>query len=762
MADGSKIPGNTLEIGQLFLSLFQHMAEGVALHEVVLDAAGSAINYRILDINPQYPYFTGLTREQVVGKLATEAYGTKAPPYLEEFTSVGLGAAPRRFETYFAPLDRHYEISVAPLGYGFFATIFMDVSIRKRQEQKLRAKTDELDQFFCLSIDLLCIATVDSKFLRLNPAWTNSLSWKVEELEGKSFLELVHPDDLSATQAAIALLSSGQNTTSFTNRYRAKDGSYRFFEWRTAPAPDGLLYAAARDVTQRIASEEALRTSEERFHRIFELIPNPLTLSSMDGVLLDCNQAFCKISQYSREELVGRSIEDLGVWANYAQRNALIQLLKNFGEVHDFETRFRSQDGHMRTVLLSVRKLNLREQEVMLTLARDITEQRGIEQRMLHTQKLESLCVLAGGIAHDFNNLLTGVLGNADLALRDLPSTSPLNENLNSISTAARKAAELCRQLLAYSGKGRFLVQPVNLEQLIAEMGQLLAASVSKKAVLQFQFAKDIPAIQADAAQVRQVIMNLIVNASESFGEGGGLISVRTGLVDVDAAYLKGCLCAEDISPGKFVFLEVTDNGQGMDRDTLQRLFDPFFSTKFIGRGLGLAAVLGIMRGHRGGICVYSEPARGSRFKLLFPALTSSVANHVVVMEDDVHWKGSGQILVVDDEETVRNLGKRMLERAGFTVLTATDGREALKLFIPEQDRIRLVLLDLTMPNLDGEACFRLLQEQKPDVKVVLTSGYNEQDVVNLFAGKGLAGFLQKPFSSGDLLNKIREVLASH
>lgn len=759
MADGCKDSRTKLEAGQLFFSLFQHMAEGVALHEVILGDLGKPINYRILDVNPQYPSFTGLGREQVLGKLATEAYGTEIPPYLEEFTSVGLGAAPHRFETYFQPLDRHYEISVAPLGYGFFATIFMDVSIRKRQEQILRAKTDELDQFFSLSIDLLCIATFAGKIIRLNPSWTDLLGWEVEALKGQDLMQFVHPDDFPATQAMMALLTKGQSVTNFTNRIRKKDGHYRYIEWRTAPTSDGLLYAVARDVTLRIANEEALRTSEERFRRIFELIPDPLTISTTDGVLLDCNQAFCKMAKLARESVTGCKISELGIWLNHSQRETLVQLIRDCGEVHDYEANFKGPNGDSRTVLLSASRLQLGSQEMMLTLARDMTKQRNIEQRMLHTQKLESLGVMAGGIAHDFNNLLTGVLGNSDLALRDLPANSPLEENLNSISAAARRAAELCRQLLAFSGKGRFMVQPLNLEELVQEMSPLIAASMNKKIALQLNFAKNTPAIQADAAQVRQVIMNLIVNASEAIGEKVGCISVRTGLQQVDATYLKGCLGAEDMTPGEFVFLEVTDNGEGMDQRTLQRIFDPFFSTKFMGRGLGLAAVLGIMRGHHGSISVYSEPGRGSRFKLLFPALATSISNLAVDLNDQELWKNSGQILVVDDEETVRSLGKRMLERAGFTVLTAADGQEALKVFASEKDRIRLIILDLTMPILDGEACFHLLQQQDPEVKVILTSGYSEQDVVNQFAGKGLAGFLQKPFTSGDLIQKIREIL---
>jgi CheY-like chemotaxis protein len=367
--------------------------------------------------------------------------------------------------------------------------------------------------------------------------------------------------------------------------------------------------------------------------------------------------------------------------------------------------------------------------------------------------------VLAGGIAHDFNNLLTGILGNADLALAELSPVAPARESLEAIETGARRAAELCRQLLAYSGKGRFAVQPLDLMELVQEMGHLLAVSISKKVLLKYHFAKNLPAIEADPTQMRQTIMNLIVNASEAIGDRSGVISVSTGLAHCDAESLKTCFAVDGIQPGDFVSLEVTDTGHGMDKATQDRIFDPFFTTKFTGRGLGLAAVLGIVRGHKGAIRVYSEVDRGTTFKLLFPAARTQAREIASTVPSARAWKGHGQVLVVDDEGTVRTLTRRMLERVGFTVLTAEDGRQAVEIFQRVAADVDLVILDLTMPQLDGEACFRELRLMKPEVKVILSSGYTEQDVVNLFAGQGLAGFIQKPYTSEELIAKVRDVL---
>jgi PAS domain S-box-containing protein len=638
MGDGSYIPNVQIDTERLLGSLFRHMTEGLALHEMVCDAAGKPVNYRILAVNPQFEQCTGLQPEQVVGKLATEAYGSHEPPYLAEFSAVAMGGRASRLAVYFSPLARHFEISIAPLGPGFFATIFLDVSEQKRHEQ-------------------------------------------------------------------------------------------------------------------------ALRSSEERFRKVFNFAPDPLTVSSPDGRLLRCNQAFCKVAGYTEAELVGHSPTEIGLWIDPKQREAMYAELAHKGEISGLETEIRRKDCKIGIMRLSARRVELGEQTLILTGGQDITEQRSLEQQVLHSQKLESLGVLAGGIAHDFNNLLTGILGNADLALADLSPVAPARESVEAIVIGARRAAELCRQLLAYSGKGRFLVRPLDLMELVQEMAHLLSISISKKVVLKYHFAKDLPAIEADATQIRQTIMNLIVNASEAIGDRSGVISVTTGLANCDTDYLKTCLTADGIQPGDFVFVEVADTGHGMERATQDRIFDPFFTTKFTGRGLGLAAVLGIVRGHKGAINVHSEVGRGTTFRLLFPATETQAHEVANATANDRAWRGHGKILVVEDEESVRNLTRRMLERAGFTVLTVDDGRQAVELYQRIMAEVALVILDLTMPHLDGEACFRELRLLKPEVKVILSSGYNEQDIVNLFAGKGLAGFVQKPYTNDELLAKVRDAL---
>ncbi len=401
-----------------------------------------------------------------------------------------------------------------------------------------------------------------------------------------------------------------------------------------------------------------------------------------------------------------------------------------------------------------------------LIMVRDITaakqaekERERLHAQLQHAQKLESLGVLAGGIAHDFNNLLMGVLGNAEIALLDLASESPAREELQAISAAAKTAAELTKQMLAYSGKGKFVVQPLNLSKLVEDMAHLLEISISKKVALKYNFAENLPPVEADAAQIRQIVMNLIINASEAVGEKSGVITVTTGVMEADQAYLSETYLDESLKEGYYVYLEVADTGRGMDQKTIDKIFDPFFTTKFTGRGLGLAAVLGIVRGHSGALKVYSQPKRGTTFKVLFPCSEEDAAALTEEVGEDEAWRGSGTILVVDDEEHVRAIAKKMIERGGFTVITASDGGEAVELFRARADEIVLVLLDLMMPHLDGEETFRELRRIRSDVKAILSSGYNEQEVTSRFVGKGLAGFIQKPYGPSQLLGKVREAL---
>ena len=490
--------------------------------------------------------------------------------------------------------------------------------------------------------------------------------------------------------------------------------------------------------------------------------------------LVRWNKEFEKVTGYSAEELAGRYGDEF--FEGEERKLIRKRMAKVFRDgFADAEATIITKDGRRIPYYLTGARKTFNGKDYLVGLGIDITarkqaeaERLSLQKQVQHAQKLESLGVLAGGIAHDFNNLLMAILGNADLAMDELPPHAPVRGNLDEIEKAAKRAAELSRQMLAYSGKGKFVIVPIDLNEFVEEMAHLLDVSISKKAILKYNFADNLPTFDGDATQIRQIIMNLITNASEAIGNTSGVIALSTGAVDCDREYLdtvdKTLQAGRDepLSEGMYVYLEVADTGCGMDPETIEKIFDPFFTTKFTGRGLGMAAVQGIVRGHNGAINIYSEPGKGTTFKIFFPASKGSAAVSDTADSADKSapvWTGRGTVLIADDEETVCAVGKQMLERMGFDVLIAGNGLEAVDVFKAHADEIICVLLDLTMPHMDGQQAFEEMRRIRSDVAVILCSGYNEQDATQHFAGKGLAGFVQKPYSMSALREKLIEIL---
>jgi two-component system cell cycle sensor histidine kinase/response regulator CckA len=556
--------------------------------------------------------------------------------------------------------------------------------------------------------------------------------------------------------------------------YSARLG--RHFSVLVVPVGPNTFGMVLSDIALRKSQEEALETGRLAQRALLDNQPHLAWLKDVEGRFLAVNKVFaeaCGLS--SPEALVGKS--DLDVWPRAlaeayraddaavmasGRQNAVEEPIASVDGTRWFET-YKSPvfapDGSIVGTTGVARDVTARKNAEHQALRAE-EERRKLELSVLQAQKLESLGVLAGGIAHDFNNLLTSILGNAELALAELPPNSPARGFLHDIELASRHAADLCRQMLAYSGKGRFVVQPISLNEIVAEMGQLLSVSTSKMASLTHTFAANLPSVMADATQVRQVVMNLITNASEAIGDREGTIALRTGALACDRDYFADAVGdSERHVAGMYVFLEVADTGVGMDPATLARIFDPFFSTKFAGRGLGLAAVLGIVRGHKGVLKVSSEPGKGTTFRVLLPAHGAAAEPGEARPVAAGDFRGHGLVLVADDQAAVRAVARNILERAGFRVMTAVDGREALQLYERHGPEIRLVVLDMTMPHLNGEACFLALRELNPAAKIVMTSGYSEQEVVAHFVGKGLAGFVQKPYKADLFLGTIRDIL---
>ena len=390
----------------------------------------------------------------------------------------------------------------------------------------------------------------------------------------------------------------------------------------------------------------------------------------------------------------------------------------------------------------------------------DITDQKRSEEQLRHTQKLESLGVLAGGIAHDFNNLLVGIMGNASLAAESLPPEHAVRNQLDEIVLAGQKAAHLTRQMLAYAGKGRFVMERLDLSTLIRDTERLLRSSILKNVDLRLDLGADLPCVEADAGQMQQLIMNLVINAAEAIADQQcGTVLVRTSLRRIDEALIGTQLADQEITPGNYVALEVHDSGIGMDEATQARIFEPFFTTKFVGRGLGLSAVSGIVRSHKGALKVKSSPGEGATFQVLLPAISES---RNIAQSDAAgpRLQGSGSVLVVDDESCVRNLAQTVLRKYGYTVLVAEDAVSALELLRQTRQRVGLVLLDLSMPGMSAQQAVQRIQSGWPGTHILLTSGYDEEEVLGQFAETRLAGFLQKPYTSAQLAEKINATIA--
>jgi PAS domain S-box-containing protein len=501
-------------------------------------------------------------------------------------------------------------------------------------------------------------------------------------------------------------------------------------------------------------SRAALHESSEQIRNLLESISDGFAAFDREWRCTYVNDKATELSRIPRAEILGVNVWDLFPdSANTRIYDELRRAMEDGVPVH-FEDYYAPFD-----IWLEVDAYPAKDG--LAVFGRDVTERKRINGRLQQTQKLESLGVLAGGIAHDFNNLLTGIMGNASIALDDLPSGIPVRSNLEAVVNASERAAALTRQLLAYAGKGRFVVERLNLSDLVREITSLLQTSIPKTVQLRLETQGGLPCIEGDAAQIQQLIMNLVINAAEAIEEGKTeTVRITTRLEQVNQAYIDQMVAPNGISSGRYVTLEVRDAGCGMDAATLSRIFDPFFTTKFTGRGLGLAAVMGIVRGHRGALHVDSAPGRGSSFKVLFPASEGPPARR----ERSTTGKslaGQGTILVIDDEDAVRQTAKSALESYGYNVVVAENGKEGVDLFHELNHKVAAVLLDMTMPVMSGEEALMGLKRVRRGVPVVLSSGYDEAEATRRFTGKGLAGFVQKPYTAAGLAEKMKIVLES-
>ncbi len=544
----------------------------------------------------------------------------------------------------------------------------------------------------------------------------------------------------------------------------------------------GLIHSIGRR-TEMVRKEVAERTvelaeSRRHFASMLHALPGMAYRCSYDEHLtvLFLSEGARALTGWTPEEFVNRQVhfrdlihpDDLG-----RVREATRAALQEQTDI-EVEYRIRTKSGDEKWVLSrghavdsATGRLNVFE-----GLAIDVTAQKqaesarlALERKLLEGQKLESLGLLAGGIAHDFNNLLSSVLGNASLARLSLPAGLEADAQLRAIEAAALRAAELCHQMLAYAGKGRFVIEPTDITVLTEDLLPLLKISIARQAALKLALARNLPAVMADPTQLRQIVMNLVLNAADAIASAnpseGGEIALTTGVMHADSTFLGKCVAGAGLARGDYVFLEVRDTGVGMTPDVIAKIFDPFFTTKFAGRGLGLAAALGIVRGHQGALHVESTPGEGSRFRLLLPPARQAVAASKTpeVLEAN-RWRQAGRVLLIEDEDAVRNVMVEMLKSFGLTPTAAADGGAGVAYFREQPAAYDLVILDLLMPGMSGEQTLAVLRQIRPEVSVLLISGYSEGDILGRLRGVGRLAFLAKPFTRDAIEAKLRSLLS--
>ena len=518
------------------------------------------------------------------------------------------------------------------------------------------------------------------------------------------------------------------------------------------------------------AAHHELDDERVRYRQLFLYAPDAYLLTDLSGIVREANLSAARLLNVRPQFMPGKAVVSFVALEDRPRVRAELDRWRSEPTPKILEVRLqpRERDPFDAAIAMSVARGGPHDTAIGFRwLVRDISAQRQLtddlmlreetarreaeasDARSRHVQKLESIGVLAGGIAHDFNNLLHVVLGNADLARLQLPADSAAREHLDEVVRATQRAAELTQQLLAYSGRGAVETRRLDLSDELRQMATLLRTAISKQATLVWELAPDLPAINADPTQVRQILMNLITNASDALSESPGSITLRTGQTDDPRA---------GTGTHDFVFLEVSDTGCGMDTSTLQRIFDPFFSTKFTGRGLGLAAVMGIVESHHGHIRIRTGPGEGTTFRILFPAVAAGPGGDAPPRASGASWRGRGTILLAEDEDGVREVVGRMLERLGFRVLPAEDGVAALEALDRSDHTVTAVLLDVSMPRMGGSEALRQIRERRPELPVVLMSGYTEQEVTSklLDNSAGAVGFLQKPFLPEDLARVLR------
>jgi two-component system, cell cycle sensor histidine kinase and response regulator CckA len=637
---------------------------------------------------------------------------------------------------------------------------------RALREEKTRAEAalrDSERRFRALvenSADGSALVTADGTYVYSSPASNGVLGYTPKELAGRNVFELIHSSELkSAREMFTQLIGEPGRVLAGHFRFHHKNGSWRWVQVvgknLLGDPSVGAVVINYRDVTESKRADDELVASEERFRKAFNASPEPMTISHWpEGRYVDCNESFLRITGYRREEVIGRTDTEVGFWPKPEDRARCMRFLEEHARAIELEVVFGAKSGEKRTGLFSAEVIEIRGEQCVLAVMKDVTERRSLEEQLRLSQKMEAVGQLAGGVAHDFNNLLTVILGYGVLLLRDLGSEDPRRAPLEGIREAANRAAALTQQLLAFSRRQVLAPRLLDLNVVVADMDKMLRRLIGEHIELLTVLAPELGLVRADPSQIEQVIMNLVVNARDAMPTGGKL-TIETADMELDEDYARRHAA---VAPGPYVMLAVSDTGHGMDEETRARVFEPFFTTKAKGKGtgLGLAVVYGIIKQSGGSIWVYSELGLGTTFKAYLPKVE---ARPEATTANRKSRRGTETVLLVENAAAVRSLLRGILESNGYEVLETRGAAEALEASQQHAGPIQLLLTDAVMPDMSGRELADRLKIPRPEVKVLYLSGYTDTAVVQHGLLEPGVAFLQKPFTPEVLSRRVREVL---
>ncbi len=754
------------ESEQRYHALFESMQEGFVLADIICDASGKPVDWRYVDVNPAFEAMFGRTRAETVGNTYRDLF--PAAPWDDWVAALGevaLTGRPARLEPHANESGRIYRAIAYSPRAGQFAAIFTDVTERRQAQQELERQRRQYETLAEHAPEVIVRFDAGMRHVYINDYGARVYGLPKREILGKTNADLGFPaDKVRFWQAQFdRVLATGQQQT-VDFEFDSPNLGHQYLSALFVPEADAAGHVATvlvitRDVTPIRHAEEVLRASERQAKMVIENLAEGLVVIDPEAGTLYWNRAALALHGYQTQDHSLNRLEDTNrIFELRTPDGRLlpcdewpVERLLRGESVRDYELAIRDLRRDWERIF-SYSSAMVRDESgqpwLGLLTIRDVTERRRTEERLRQAQKLESIGLLAGGIAHDFNNLLTGIIGNASLVLDRVSGESV--DRIREVMRSAERAAHLTQQLLAYAGKGQFVLRDIDISQAVQETSDLLQFSIARNVELVLNVQKRLPVLRMDPIQLQQILMNLVINAAEAIGEGNaGKITVSTSVTDLAGPLLD--VTGQEVPAGRYVRVEVRDTGSGIEEENRSRIFDPFFTTKFAGRGLGLAAVAGIVRAQRGAITLESAPGQGSTFGVLLPVAERSAYS----AGERPGERGRSTVLVVDDEPAVREFIAAVLGRRGYRVLTAGDGRDALGVWEREGGRIDAVLLDIVMPVMDAKELLPRIKAGKPDLKILLTSGYSEMEARRLCAEYPDAAFIQKPYSSQQIVQAM-------